>query len=513
MMRLKPSLSAPGIPVRLILAAFTLLPFSHALAQETNPDWQPIIEQLETLPVQDYGFVRSAYSFAENHLESITGRKTLYDVNPVMATLHLIANPERRRTEPLLKITFPDLVKMFDAKQISLEQYRNPQTQQQLAQRYQQDQQKWLKPLNELETRARNLENLEQEFAILPRQGTWQAPLAANIRSPEDRRIVEAWDMLISAVRTGDPTTGAQAVDQLQTRVAAAQQEVGASAPHLGLDVFYHRHAPFRKAAFFYLLASILFLAGILFGGNKINWAGFALLAIGFVEQGTGIAIRWVLAGRAPLSNMFESFIFAIAGLVLLALIFEAIWRTRLAGLGGGVLGFIFMVLAHNAPIFESQIRPLMPALQSSWLTYHVVTIMLSYSAFALSFFVAIVYLARDYLRNRKALQPVFDRLPSLQTLDVANYKIIAVGFPLLTLGIITGAVWAETAWGRPWGFDPKETWSAITWMIYAIYLHARFLANWQGRRAAYLSLLGFAAVLFTYLGVNYLLTGLHSYV
>src|SRR5690606_40417647 len=104
-------------------------------------------------------------------------------------------------------------------------------------------------------------------------------------------------------------------------------------------------------------------------------------------------------------------------------------------------------------------------------------------------------------------------RLPSLEDLDVFNYKIIAVGFPLLTLGIILGAVWAATAWNRPWGFDPKETWSAITWLIYAIYLHVRYMAGWGGRSSAIISIIGFLAVLFTYLGVNYLLPGLHSYV
>jgi cytochrome c-type biogenesis protein CcsB len=104
-------------------------------------------------------------------------------------------------------------------------------------------------------------------------------------------------------------------------------------------------------------------------------------------------------------------------------------------------------------------------------------------------------------------------RLPTLKAMDVFNFRIVGVGFPLLTIGIIFGAVWAATAWGRPWGFDPKETWSAITWLIYAIYLHVRYLAGWSGKRAAIVAVVGFLAVMFTYLGVNYLLPGLHSYV
>ena len=166
------------------------------------------------------------------------------------------------------------------------------------------------------------------------------------------------------------------------------------------------------------------------------------------------------------------------------------------------------MVIAHKAPIFDSQIRPLMPALQSSWLTYHVVTIMLSYSAFALSFAISVIFLVKSYVgANRFGLS----KLPDLDALDVLNYKAIAVGFPLLTIGIILGAVWAATAWGRPWGFDPKETWSAITWLIYAIYFHLRLIGGWKGRRAAILAIIGFLAVIFTYVGVDMLLPQIHG--
>src|SRR5690606_28631124 len=124
-------------------------------------------------------------------------------------------------------------------------------------------------------------------------------------------------------------------------------------------------------------------------GRRLMSVGGTVLLALGFAAQLAGTIARWLIAGRAPLSNMYESFTFAVGGMILFALIFEWIYRTRLAGLGGSIFGFIFMVIAHKAPIFYEDIRPLMPALQSSWLTYHVVTIMLSYSAFALSFFVA----------------------------------------------------------------------------------------------------------------------------
>jgi cytochrome c-type biogenesis protein CcsB len=154
----------------------------------------------------------------------------------------------------------------------------------------------------------------------------------------------------------------------------------------------------------------------------------------------------------------------------------------------------------------------LRPALQSSWLTYHVTTVMLSYSAFALSFLVSVVYLLKRAGGGNEGRARLLKALPSLETLDVFNYQIVAIGFPLLTIGIFTGAVWAATAWGRPWAFDPKETWSAITWLVYGVFLHTRLLGNWEGTRSAVVGVIGFAAVLFTYLGVNYLLPGLHSY-
>jgi cytochrome c-type biogenesis protein CcsB len=145
-----------------------------------------------------------------------------------------------------------------------------------------------------------------------------------------------------------------------------------------------------------------------------------------------------------------------------------------------------------------------MPALKSNWLLIHVVTAFLGYAAFALAFGTAILYLLQE--RRPRA------SLPPLPLLDSLIYRTTVLGFLLLTLGIATGAVWAETAWGRYWSWDPKETWSLITWFIYAALLHARQLKGWHGHRIAWLAVLGFMAVLFTYFGVSFLLTGLHSY-
>jgi ABC-type transport system involved in cytochrome c biogenesis permease subunit len=149
------------------------------------------------------------------------------------------------------------------------------------------------------------------------------------------------------------------------------------------------------------------------------------------------------------------------------------------------------------ASLLDKEITPLMPALKSNWLTIHVLTCFIGYAALTVAFVSSLILIIK-----RK------DEI----NLDAISYKMVAFGFLFLTLGIISGSVWANSAWGTYWSWDPKETWSLITWFIYAIYLHTRLRKGWKGKKAAWLSVIGFFAMLFTYFGVNYLLSGLHSY-
>jgi len=516
-----PFLRPPAVRFASVALALLFAIVAHAsrAAEQAPPigfseEWRQALAPLSTMPVQDYGFVRSAYTFGENQLVAITGKKSLKGADPLEAVLRLMADHDAAHETPLLKLSHPDLVAIYGTARISLHQYRDAANHERLIGLITTNQQLWTKPVNELEYRARTLEGLEAKFAIVPRVGEWVAPTKLNGDADEsERRIATAWASLKEAILHDDVRAGAVAAAELAGTVEGLANQRGIALPDLQLDLFYHVHAPFKRAAYWFVFAALAYLLAWLINRPGVSWLGWGLLVVGLGEQAVGIYARWILSERAPLSNMFESFAFATAGMVLLAVGFEAVYRTRLVGLGAATLGFIFTVLAHQAPIFDSQINPLVPALQSSWLTYHVVTIMLSYSAFALSFFVGVTYLVKDLAFGGDATtNPLVRRLPSLEAMDVFNYRIIAVGFPLLTAGVILGAVWAATAWGRPWGFDPKETWSAITWLVYAIYLHVRYLAGWQGRRAAILSVVGFIAVLFTYLGVNYLLPGLHSY-
>jgi cytochrome c-type biogenesis protein CcsB len=240
-----------------------------------------------------------------------------------------------------------------------------------------------------------------------------------------------------------------------------------------------------------------------------------SLLIIGLLIHSGGLVVRWLEThqtgyGYVPLSNMYESLIFFSWTIVLIYLILEFKYQQKIIGVFITPFAFLAIALTSIIPGINAKITPLMPALQSNWLTIHVTTCFFGYAAFAVSFGVSILYLIRD--RDGSPKEGGSKWLPSTQILDEINYKSIVIGFPMLSLGIITGAAWANYAWGSYWSWDPKETWSLITWFVYAAFLHARFTRDWRGRKAAILSIVGFVAVLFTYFGVNYILSGLHSY-
>ncbi|MGA7279322.1 MAG: c-type cytochrome biogenesis protein CcsB, partial [Desulfocapsaceae bacterium] len=213
--------------------------------------------------------------------------------------------------------------------------------------------------------------------------------------------------------------------------------------------------------------------------------------------------------GRAPLSNLYESLIFFALSITALYLLVEKRQSNRVMGAFVMPIAFLCMAYASLSPNINDQIQPLLPALKSNWLIAHVITCFIGYAGFAIAFCLSLMFFLRS--DKQAGRTSILSRIPSFQLLDELTHKMVMLGFLFLTLGIITGAVWANSAWGRYWGWDPKETWSLITWFIYATFLHARLMRGWQGKKTAVLSIVGFGAVLFTYLGVN-LLPGLHSY-
>jgi len=278
----------------------------------------------------------------------------------------------------------------------------------------------------------------------------------------------------------------------------------------------------FNVTTISYLVSTCLFFAFLASRNKTVGLSGTYAALFGFVVETAAIGLRWKESydqghGHAPLSNLFESVVFFSWTIILIFLIIDFKYRYRAVGFF--VVPFALLGLAWAQLGLDSGIEPLVPALQSNWLLYHVVTCFLGYAAFAVGCGISIMYLIREKLEagggSTAAGAPaggLLSMFPSIRVLDDLNYKAIMIGFPLLTLGIVTGAAWANYAWGTYWSWDPKETWSLIVWFIYAAFLHARITRGWVGRRAAVLSVIGFAATIFCYLGVNLFLSGLHSY-
>ena len=322
---------------------------------------------------------------------------------------------------------------------------------------------------------------------------------------------------------------------------------------------------------FVYGLAGTLYIFAWVFkkpaAGRLATWVAL----IGLLGNTTGILMRWVESyrmgiGHAPFSNLYESLIFFAWAVTLIYLVIERKANNRIIGAFTMPIAFLAMSYAALRTGITNEIQPLIPALKSNWLIAHVITCFIGYAAFATAFGISAMYLikqgrdeeqigwldfakpltlfifmllySRVLLANNWVMSAIIalpiclvfyiivflvrrmpkdfkERLlamfPEPVILDELGYQMTLFGFLFLSIGIISGAVWANSAWGRYWGWDPKETWSLVTWFIYATMLHARLMRGWRGKRIAYLSLVGFAAVVFTYFGVN-LLPGLHSY-
>lgn len=272
----------------------------------------------------------------------------------------------------------------------------------------------------------------------------------------------------------------------------------------MGLNVML-----FKLTAVVYAVATLLYLVSVTINkrGSE-RWARCALLS-GFSVHTLTLLVRFFEQGYTPVTNLHESlsfFAWALAGTFLLV-----DWRLRMAVLAAttSTLVLVMMLLGSLVPMHSQELNP---ALNSFWLPIHVGLAFLGNAVFTVAFVAGIFYLLQERMLKSKKFSALYYRLPSLDTLDMINYRCLTFGFPLMTMGIISGAVWAEAAWGTYWSWDPKETWALITWFLYAALLHGRLTTGWRGRKAAILAIIGFAFLLFTFLGVNLLLPGLHSY-
>jgi cytochrome c-type biogenesis protein CcsB len=244
--------------------------------------------------------------------------------------------------------------------------------------------------------------------------------------------------------------------------------------------------------------------------------AAVACSAVGALAHLVAVVTRGLAVHRAPWGNMYEF----ITALTCVAAIFFGyiVVRYRAWALGVFVMGAVVLALGLAETLIYTPAGPLVPALQSYWLSIHVTAMTLATGIFFVAAVLGLMYLVAEQYRKRvdagrvKPGNGLLDRIPSAQTLDKLTYRTVVFGFPVWTFGVIAGAIWADQAWGRYWGWDPVETWAFITWVIYAAYLHARATAGWRGARAHYIQLLGFASLITNMLVVQVFITGMHSY-
>lgn len=265
----------------------------------------------------------------------------------------------------------------------------------------------------------------------------------------------------------------------------------------------------FELALTFYFAATIVSITELFKSSRITSKIMLSSAAIGFAFHTTTIIYRYVTAGHIPITNSHEATSFFSWCIVLIFFILQ--FKYKISLLSSFIMPIV-LVLMLLSSMLSRAIKPLSPVLNSYWLGIHTVLAFLGNAAFALAFGIGCMYLVQEHYVKSKHLGGLFERLPSLQTLDEINYRLITLGFPLLTLAIISGALWAESAWGSYWSWDPRETWSLITWFIYAIILHARLVAGWRGRRAAVLSIIGFLTIIIAFFGIKLLQKGLHVF-
>ena len=265
----------------------------------------------------------------------------------------------------------------------------------------------------------------------------------------------------------------------------------------------------FQIALFFYLLAMLAACFDLFKSTKILPKAAYLFVITGFIFHTANILFRWFADGHIPIVNAHEATSFFAWCVFLLFLLLEYSYKLGLLGSFIIPIGFVLTLIASMLP---QDSKPLTPQLRSYWLGIHTLFAFLASASFAITAGLAFMYLVQERHLKRKRLGGLFDRLPSLQRLDEISYRLITIGFPLFTLAIISGSIWADNAWGSYLSWEPIQVWSLITWMIFAVVFHSRLLAGWRGRRAAVLSIIGFATIIIAFAGLSLLQKGQHIF-
>jgi len=485
---------------------------------------------LKSVVIQDGGRKKPLQTFALETVRTVTGREKFEGLDPLETLFSWLAETKRWESHAFLDAAYVPL-----RKQIGLEARGRRAAPKELFSN---------RPLQVLleaaaakEAQGRKLDEIEQNaaallerlrlfqkaasgeaLALVPRaQGAWENIAALSKKYPDlasvwshdgsEGKVVAAMYGMIDAYRAGDSSRFAEFSELLKKSLDEAGNPPAGFEASLQREIRYNELKPFRWAWAGYALAFFLFLLCLRLKGSFVYVLGLVSLAGGFIFHLYGFFLRMAISGRPPVTNMYETVIWVSFGVVLMGMAFEAIWRARFPGAAAAALGTLLMILADSVPgVLDPAIHPLVPVLRSNyWLTIHVLTITLSYAAFALALGVGHVslwhYLFRPGEREK------------IRRLSEFLYRCLQIGVTLLAAGTILGGVWANSAWGRFWGWDPKEVWALITLLGYLAILHGRYAGWLRGFGLAAGSIVAFLLVVMAWYGVNFVLgEGLHSY-
>lgn len=361
--------------------------------------------------------------------------------------------------------------------------------------------------IDRLAGRLQALSMLSRDFKLVPHpvdpNGLW----TTLDEAPPGQRaaLLPHQGALLDAVAAGDPEAARLAAAPLAAGLRALPNYP--SGTRLSIDHAYTTLRPYFWASLAYVLCAVLFFVSLVTKRDLWWWMAIGVMGAGWTVHMLGAAARGYLLQRMPLSNLYEATTTGLAFAIGVALVLELIYRMRVVGLCSAALAFLYYRWLKSSDIYGNDaIEPLRAVLNSYWLDYHVTCMIISYAAFTVAFGMAVLYLLKTHAPR------LMGWAPPPEELDLYNHRAIQAGWPILGIGVVLGAIWADTAWGRMWSWDPKETWALITWLIYTAYMHVRLVHGWSGRATAWTSIAGYGCVLFTYLGVNFVLSGLHSY-
>ncbi len=474
------------------------------------------VDAARLIPVLDGGRVKPLDGYARETIHNISGKTSLDGQDPLTSMFSWMVNPEPTGKGEIVLIDYLPLRQKlgFDPskRRTTLEQVRNSKTFDsyiaELRKKPDSQQNKLDKEAGALFHRAMLLNDaIEMQIPLVPGADPtqpWMSPpdLMSKTDDPSVK-VFQEWVGMVQAFKNSDQTgfdAAAFAFASDTKRLAGTEM---VSDNHLATEEFYAKYRPAMIAWIFYLLAFLTFLGLAIAEKPNLRWVAVVLWILGYASHAAALGLRAYISGRAPWSNMYESMQMLAFGIMTFALLFTIFTRAKIFLPASAVLGMIALIINDASP-FDPFVTPLAPVLKSYWLTFHVMIMLLGYSACALAMGIGHFVLGYELWGKKDSAQ--------LLQLDKALYRVVQVAMLFLVTGIILGAMWANESWGRYWGWDPKETWALITWFYYLAVAHGRFSNWWKRTGTAVLSIVGFPVVLMTYYGVNFFLVGLHSY-